>query len=94
MKRRVIPQGNSTLTITLPRNWTKEMGINAGDELEVQVSGSSLLINTQQKKIKKTISINVDGLERLALAKFLNVCFEQGYDTITLTYSKSKISSW
>ena len=94
IKRKVIKQGNNTLTITLPRDWTEKYNVKAGDEIELNESEDGLLLNTEYHKTQKSISLNIDNLERLALAKLLIACFEQGYDSIILNFSKSKIKSW
>jgi len=44
MKRRVIKQGNNTLTITLPRKWASSANIKAGDELDIIEEGDNLKI--------------------------------------------------
>ena len=94
MKRKVIRQGNGTLTVTLPKNWTKDIGLKGGDEVEVQEVERGILFSTDFHSKQKSISINIDHMERLSLAKVLIACFEQGFDSITLTFSKSKIKSW
>ena len=42
MKRKVIKQGNGTLTITLPKGWTEEIGLEGGDEVEIEADGLKL----------------------------------------------------
>ena len=48
MKRKIIKQGNNTLTITLPKNWTEKKNIKAGDEIELsefeEITGHQSLI--------------------------------------------------
>ena len=36
MKRRIIKQGHSTHTITLPARWIKKYGFKAGDEIIIE----------------------------------------------------------
>jgi len=94
MKRKVIKQGNNTLTITLPKDWTEKFNVKAGDEIDLNETENGIILNTEYHKKQKSIDINIDHLERLALAKLLVACFEQGYDKITLHFSKQKIVSW
>lgn len=94
MKRKVIKQGNGTLTITLPKQWTNKVGLKGGDEIDINEGKMGLLLNTQYHEVPKSISINIDDLEQLALAKLLIACFEQGYDTISLNFTKPKMKSW
>ncbi|MBN2111789.1 phosphate uptake regulator PhoU [Candidatus Woesearchaeota archaeon] len=94
MKRKVIKQGNGTLTVTLPKYWTQEIGLKGGDEIDILAVEDGLLLSTSYHTKEKTMSLNIDNMERLPLTKLLIACFEQGYDSITLTFSKSKIKSW
>ena len=94
MKRKVIKQGNGTLTITLPKRWTEDIGLTGDDEIEAMINENNLIISPVSAGKKKLISINVDDFERLSLAKFLMACYEQGFDEMDLTFTKSKIKSW
>ncbi len=94
MKRKVIKQGNGTLTITLPKEWTKEMGLSGDNEVELSINQNNLLVSTIGVKKDKSMSINVDHFERLSFAKFLIACYELGFDTMTLTFSKDSVNSW
>lgn len=94
MKRKVIKQGNGTLTVTLPKHWTEEIGLKGGDEIDLKEVEKGLLLSTEFHSKQKAISFNIDNLERLSLSKLLIACFEQGFDNITLTFSKAKIKSW
>ena len=94
MKRKVIRQGNNTLTITLPREWTTKHSIAAGGEIEMTMAEKSLILDPPSQEGHRSISLNVDTLGRLCIAKLLIACYEQGYDTITLTFRPGTISSW
>ena len=94
MKRKVIKQGNGTLTITLPKKWTDDVGLTGGDEIEVSLSQNNLIATPLKANKKKEISIDVDKFERLSFAKFLIACYEQGFDTIDLVFTKSHVQSW
>ena len=94
MKRKVIKQGNNTLTITLPRKWTSEFKIKPGDEIDLKDAENGLLLTTHYHEEPKSIDLNVDDMARLSLAKLLTACFEQGFDTIRLNFSKRTTESW
>jgi phosphate uptake regulator len=94
MKRRIIKQGNNTLTITLPKQWTVKENISAGDEISIVEDGEDLKISSNLTKQDKSITINIDNLEKMALAKLLTACFEQEYDKIILNFSKKTIKPY
>lgn len=94
MKRKVIKQGNGTLTITLPSQWVKDIGLKETDEIEITLSQNNLIVAPANAKNKKEMTIDVDKFERLSFAKFLIASYEQGFDTIDLVFTKSHVQSW
>ena len=94
MKRKIIKQGNNTLTITLPKSWTEKKNIKSGDEIDLSELEGGLQLKTEEKEVLKSISLNIDNLEDLALAKLLIACFEQGYDTIKLDFTKQNAKTY
>ena len=94
MKRKVIKQGNGTLTITLPKQWTKEVGLTDKDEVEFTINQNKLLVSPPDISKEKKISINVDNFQRLSFAKFLIACYEMGFDTMELRFTKKNVKSW
>lgn len=94
MKRKIIKQGNGTLTMTLPRQWAREVGLSGESEIEIVVDENHLIVSPVGEINKKEITINVDNFQRLAFAKFLIACYEQGVDTMDLRFSKKTSKSW
>ncbi|MCB9358889.1 phosphate uptake regulator PhoU [Candidatus Woesearchaeota archaeon] len=94
MRRKVIEQGNGTLTITLPKKWTKEVGLSGESEVEMRLHKSNLVVDALGERKEKEITVNVDNFERLSFAKFLISCYELGFDSIDLRYTKATVRSW
>ena len=63
MKRRVIQIAESTQLVSLPRKWAKKYNIKKGDELEVEIEGSSVRITTDNviEVTKKALQIGIDA---------------------------------
>jgi len=82
MKRKIVRHGSSSLTVTLPSKWIEKYSINKGDEVNVEESGSNVIISTQKETAsgKKTIN-SKDG-------KFtknnLSHLYQLGYDEIEI----------
>ncbi|MEW5896711.1 MAG: phosphate uptake regulator PhoU [Nanoarchaeota archaeon] len=91
MKRRVIKQGNNTLTITLPRKWAEKFNVKVGDELEVEEKVNSLIINCQKEISLNKIKLDLDNLSPLINRTLLKI-YEEGYDEVELSYSKSELA--
>ena len=91
-KRKVQMTGGSTLIISLPISWTREAGINQGDELTLrwQEDKSILLTTKPKKKLEMSRAIiklfpdeKPEDILRLLIAHYL-----VGYDVIKLVSQK------
>src|SRR3972149_5038111 len=86
MKRKIIKQGNNTLTITLPRKWTDKFNVKAGDELELLELNNTLQLMTKGSTANKSIDVDVSELNRKLTKYVLVLLYKAGYDTINITY--------
>ena len=80
MRRKVIKQGASTFTLSLPAQWARRLNIKAGDELELQEQGPCLLISSSRSSGPRRESIDLSGIaklsRRLIAAKYVKGCEE------------------
>ncbi len=86
MKRKVIKQGNGTLTITLPKNWTNEIGLEGGDEVEIDVEGRMLAVTSSGEAHIEKKEIDISGNEWSA-ARLVSALYKQGADEIDIRFS-------
>jgi len=86
MKRKIIRQGNNTLTITLPRKWTQKFGIKGGDEIDVEEQDKSLVINSGRVKNENSVSISLNAMNQPILWRHLIGAYRAGYDTIEIKF--------
>lgn len=85
MKRKVIKQGNNTLTITLPRKWANLYKVEAGKELEVEEQASRLVISASGAVSKQdTITVDITGLDRSSTVILIQSLYRYGYDNIEI----------
>jgi len=61
MKRKIIKQGHNTLTMTLPSEWVKKLNLKAGDEIDLNEKGGSLMVNGKQNNENKSTTIDITG---------------------------------
>ena len=68
MKRKLVKQGNSALTITLPSSWVKKFNLKPGDEVDVEEVGKGLVVQNdkdfKQQKVSIKLSDDPDLAER------------------------------
>lgn len=87
MKRKIIKQGHDSLTLTLPREWSKKMGLKGGDEVDVEADGNALLIGAKKDLPIKKIKLNIDGYGKF-LVHYLCALYRGGVDEIELHFTE------
>ncbi len=87
MKRRVIKQGNNTLTITLPRKWARQMNLQAGNEIELVEGKEGLIIATTPPQLHKSIYVNVSAIDFIRIKHIISILYKSGYDEIKIAYN-------
>lgn len=97
MKRRLIRQGLSSLTLSLPSKWVRENNLDAGEEVDVVEGDRSLLISLDSAPVCRSIDIDVSSFDQMLLPEghklnFIKIAitdaYVQGYDTINLNFKK------
>ncbi len=85
MKRKVVQHGSSSLTVTLPIRWVEKYGIRKGDDLEIEESGSSMIISTQKEQYspKKEVSTSESGI---FTKNNLSHLYQLGYDELEIAF--------
>jgi len=90
MKRKIIKQGHNTLTITLPADWVKKLNVRAGDEVELQEQGSTIIINGNGKSKDKSTVLDISNFNIPLLWRFFQGAYRAGNDEIKITFDQSK----
>lgn len=88
MRRKVIKQGNNTLTITLPRQWTEKFRVKAGDELDLEETGKGLSINSEKTLKLEKVKIDVSNFNERVTRLTLAAAHKSGFDEIEVIYEK------
>ncbi len=87
MKRKVIKQGNNTLTVTLPRSWTGKFGVGPGEEIEMVEEDRGLLITTSKALPARRADISINGMTNPMVWRHVMGAYRAGYDEIMLRFS-------
>ena len=86
LKRKVVRHGPSSLTISLPMTWAKKFNVKAGDEVEVEEKGESVLVTSGKNVkcvMKKEINISEYGS---MMGRALGALYKIGYDEVVINY--------
>ncbi|MEK6914818.1 MAG: hypothetical protein AABW83_04160 [Nanoarchaeota archaeon] len=87
MKRKIIKQGNDTLTITLPRKWCQKFCVKAGDEINLEENNNILMINSDKLKDSSEIRISFNELNQQLIWRNIYAAYRSGYDTIRVDFN-------
>ncbi len=91
MKRKVIKQGNGTLTITLPKQWTENIGLNSGDYVNIEDKNRGLLVTKEEgEKEAQKISVDISN-SSVFLDRLLVALYEKGYDEVEIYSENPKL---
>jgi phosphate uptake regulator len=88
MKRKVVKHGPSTLIVSLPVKWTKNNGINPGDELEVDEVGKKLIVSTESTAETRTIEIDITKMDRTSIVLQIRDLYRKGYSEIKVNFDE------
>lgn len=86
MRKKLVKQGHSTLTITIPAKWTRENKLKAGDELELNADQNSLILSTTGIPKEESIEMDITNLHKTGANWLLAAAYKRGYDKIIVKY--------
>ncbi len=85
MKRKVIRQGQNTLTVSLPSGWAKKNGIKQGLEVDVSEQGRHLVLSSDNPG-RPRVAIDISGITKpIVIWRYLLSAYRAGYDEILVT---------
>ncbi|MBS3147591.1 hypothetical protein J4219_01775 [Candidatus Woesearchaeota archaeon] len=86
-RRKIIKQGKGTLTMSLPSSWVKQAKLAAGDEIEVEQNGYTLLVSPPLRMSKQEpLRFDLDCYSRGMTFGILNNLYTRGEQEIIFTY--------
>jgi len=89
MRRKVIKQGNGTLTITLPKEWTKKVGLKGGQDIEVVENHDQIVISKKFKRELGRIELDISDFDYASIGKMLRSVYKLGYEEIYLHFNNT-----
>lgn len=91
MKRKLVRQGENTLTISLPSAWVSSFGLKAGDEVELSEENKSIVIGTKSSFRQRKSEIDISGLRKSLAYVYLNNCYIRGDEEIRVKYDTPEL---
>lgn len=89
MKRKIIKQGNNTLTVTLPSEWTKKEDLKAGNEIEIFERDNGLFLSYEGKSDEKSIEFDITNMSIPIIWKYFMGVYREGYNKVIIRFSRN-----
>ena len=89
MKRKLVKQGGSALTITLPKSWVDKYGLTAGDDISIKECGRELSVVTEREESGRSVALDAAELNERTLRWTLSSLHKGGYDVINIAFDDS-----
>lgn len=94
MMRKIIKQGNGAYTITLPKKWVEENGLDTIKEIELEEKENSILLSTKNNISRpKKVQLKLDLYTKENYRSIIASLYRYGYDEIVISYDDKKIIS-
>ena len=91
MQKRLVAQGNATLTLSLPSKWIKTNNLGKGDEVNLELENNDIIIRTTpQNSVEK---ITIDTKEIPYDKQTLMALTHLGYDEIVIVNVDSRVNN-
>jgi len=89
MKRKVIQIAESTQLISIPRKWALRYNIKKGDDIDVEINGSKLIVSTEQDQKISKCTLDLSHAESIE-KQSITAAYLKGYDEVEIKYVSSE----
>lgn len=86
MQRKLVRQGQASLTISLPAEWVKKHQLREGQELSIAEVGEALELSTQKKLQEKKARLNIQGQDDSFIWREFMGLYRAGFDEILVIH--------
>jgi phosphate uptake regulator len=89
MRRKIIPHGPSSLTISLPSHWVKRHNLKKGEELDVYEEDNHLMVKPIcMSNLPKKTEVSFIGLDQDIWKDMILTLHRKGYDEVKINIDK------
>ncbi len=85
MKRKLIQIGNSTLLLSVPRDWVKANNLSKGDEVEIVAENEKLNVFCESRSKKERLTIDLHDYKGM-MPRLLYATYKMGIDELDLRW--------
>ena len=86
MKRKIVKQGKSALTITLPFKWAQKFNLSDKDEIEVEERGKELVISPEKGVSLEKKEIKIEPGTKRFIKSIISNAYKKGYEELKIYF--------
>ena len=86
MERKIVKQGNSALTITLPHKWCKKFNLSEKDFVSIIEDGNDLILKNSNIINESVIELDLRNSNKKMLIRQIMGAYIKGYDIIKVKH--------
>lgn len=90
-QRKLIQQGPSSLSITLPNKWIKENNLARSDSIYINEENNEITLSTDKKEKNESTKINIDELDKVTALHYMQSKYRMGFDEIKIIHNEKMI---
>lgn len=90
MRRKLVQQGKSTLMVSLPSTWIKRKELEKGDEVVLNESQGSIIVDTDKQKKSASTHVHLQSDSRAEIRTHIVNSYRAGYDKINVEFHTQK----
>jgi len=91
MRRKLVKQGYSTYTISLPKEWVERFNLKEGDEIDLEEEQTKIIVsNIKSKENYNSINFNLENINEKIIPEFIVSLYKGGFNDINLTNLNNK----
>jgi len=91
MRRKLVKQGQATYTVSLPKEWVERFNLKSGEEIDIDESGTQLILSTIEKNKKyETIKFNLANIPEDLIHEFAVSLYKSGLKDIEIEKTNPK----
>lgn len=88
LNRKIMKLGNSTFVISLPSKWIKKNQLTKGDDIEMSVSNSSIIVRKPNEHKNSSIYLKMNDKSTKQILGFIEAAYVSGYSEIKIELPK------
>ncbi|MCK4670565.1 MAG: hypothetical protein KAT43_05160 [Nanoarchaeota archaeon] len=93
MKRKLVKQGSTTLTVSLPSSWINKFKLKAGHEVEVEERAGDLILRSEKVFNIQKSKIDLTDLPAALVHRYILSAYKKGSGEIEISFKNTTVKN-